>query len=50
MQALTPCSVDEEAAANGAHSYMLVERGAGYDTYLSRCHSPYKSINRSPMF
>eukprot|EP01049_Picozoa_sp_SAG25_P012111 SAG25_NODE_1582_length_2729_cov_2.836184_4_plen_193_part_00 len=23
---------------------------AGYDTYLSRCHSPRKSINRSPMF
>jgi hypothetical protein len=22
----------------------------GYDTYLSRCHSPCKSINRSPMF
>eukprot|EP01049_Picozoa_sp_SAG25_P011146 SAG25_NODE_1320_length_3292_cov_7.643909_2_plen_60_part_00 len=21
-----------------------------YDTYLSRCHSPCKSINRSPMF
>jgi hypothetical protein len=27
MQALTPCSVDEETAANGAHSYMLVEMG-----------------------
>jgi hypothetical protein len=23
---------------------------AGYDTYLSRCHSPCKYINRSPMF
>eukprot|EP01047_Picozoa_sp_COSAG01_P063999 COSAG01_NODE_8393_length_2802_cov_3.941546_2_plen_112_part_01 len=25
-------------------------RVPGYDTYLSRCHSPCKSINRSPMF
>jgi hypothetical protein len=23
---------------------------SGYDTYLSRCHSPCKSINRSPIF
>jgi hypothetical protein len=25
-------------------------RRSGYDTYLSRCHSPCESINRSPMF
>jgi hypothetical protein len=28
----------------------VLGKRSGYDTYLSRCHSPCKSINRSPMF
>jgi hypothetical protein len=29
---------------------ILPSKYSGYDTYLSRCHSPCESINRSPMF
>eukprot|EP01049_Picozoa_sp_SAG25_P011556 SAG25_NODE_1431_length_3038_cov_1.853692_1_plen_71_part_10 len=36
--------------AQDANDICVIKSKAGYDTYLSRCHSPCKSINRSPMF